>query len=137
MSKYNANKCNSDGYSFDSKIEMKYYEYLKSLKTKGLIENFELQPEYELIPKFKNYFYKNIRAMVYKADFVIYELDYTQTIIDIKGMATPEAKMKRKLFYYMYPLSKLKWLVWYGGKWVDYDENIKAMAKRKKAKNDK
>ena len=135
MSKYGAEKINVDGIRFDSKTEAKFYDKLKMDKAKGLIINFELQPQYIIQPKFINSFGKKIQAIILKADFLIYELDNTLTVIDIKGMATPEAKMKRKMFQYVYPKEILKWIVWYGGKWINYDENVKNAAIRKKAKN--
>ena len=126
---------NIDGITFDSKVEGLYYEKLKMDKAKGLIMNFELQPKYIIQPKFIDTFGKKIQAITLKADFLIYEIDHTLTVIDIKGMATPEAKIKRKMFDYVYPGEELKWLVWYGGQWVDYDINVKNAAIRKKAKN--
>jgi len=53
MSKYKSNKITVDGYTFDSIDGYMYYEYLLSIKAKGEIINFELQPEYTLIPGFK------------------------------------------------------------------------------------
>jgi len=136
LSKYNANKCNCDGYSFDSKLEMKYYEHLKELKAKELIINFELQPRYELIPKFESKG-KKYRRIEYVGDFLIYRIDGSCSVIDIKGMATETAKLKRKLFEYKHRDDglELNWIVWSGGQWLDYDEVIKARAKRKKAKS--
>lgn len=121
MSKYNANKCVIDGYTFDSKIEGKYYEKLKEDKAKGLIENFELQPRFELIPAFKTCG-KSYRKCEYVADFLIYRLDGSVCAIDIKGMATPEAKLKRKMFEYKQMNEKNKielwWLKWFQKGWV-------------------
>ena len=136
MSKYNADKCNCDGYHFDSHIEMKYYEHLKDIKAKELIMNFELQPRFTLQGKFTKDG-KNYRMIEYVADFIIYHIDGTEEVIDVKGFAVETAKIKKKLFNYKYQNMKLTWICRYGGKWVDYDENIKARAKRKKAKNDK
>jgi len=132
MSKYGAEKINIDGINFDSKIEGKYYEKCKEDKAKGLILNFELQPKYIIQPKYTNAEGKNIRAIILKADFLIYEINGTETVIDIKGMATAEALMKRKMFGYTHPKEKLLWIVRYGGQWIGYDENKKGVAKRKK-----
>ena len=131
MAKYKNDKANIDGYKFDSKVEAKYYEKLKEDKAKGLILNFELQPHFNLQPKYR-FNGKNIRAIEYVADFMVYELNGTETVIDIKGFATAEALLKRKLFQYAYPRKELSWLVWYGGEWINYDENKKGIAKRKK-----
>jgi len=118
MSKYNANKIVIDGYTFDSKVEGKYYEYLKRLKTWEEIINFELQPQYTIQPKFERGGVK-YQAIVYKADFLIYELDGSETVVDIKGMPTPEAKMKRKMYICNYE-APLKWIVWNKKEWRDY-----------------
>ena len=132
MSKYGAEKITVDGIKFDSKIEAKYYEHLKDLKAKDLIINFELQPEFILIPKFTNSFGKKVQSIILKADFCVYELDHTQTVIDIKGFATPEAKMKRKMFWKVYPGEELKWLVWNKKQWLNFDDVTKERAKRKR-----
>lgn len=136
MSKYKAEKIVVDGYKFDSKIEAKYYEYLKELKAKGLILNFELQPEFELQPNFESWGKKHKKIM-YRADFLVYGLFHLDKVIDIKGMATPEAKLKRKLFNYKYPNYVLEWLVWYKGEWMDYDkvQKIRRSNKREKLKD--
>ena len=132
MAKYKNEKITIDGYRFDSKVEAKYYEKLKDMKTKELITNFELQPRFILQPKFIK---KGIRyrAIELKADFTIYHLDGGIEVIDIKGMATPEAKLKRKMFNAVYDCD-LTWLVWSGGQWKNYDDVIKARAKRKREK---
>lgn len=139
LSKYNAKKITIDGIRFDSKNEAKYYEYLKLMKSQGKIDNFELQPKYELQPKFKKYG-KTIRAINYIADFLIYHLDGTEEVIDVKGMATPVALQKRKEFDYKYPNLKLTWIcrnIKYGDKhgWIEYDELQKI--KRKNRRNKK
>ena len=135
MAKYKNEKANIDGYSFDSKIEAKYYDKLKMDKYKGLIMNFELQPRFELMPAFKRHG-KSYRKTEYVADFLIYRLDGSQCVIDIKGMATETAKLKKKLFEHLHLNDGLElwWLVWSGGQWLQYDDVIKARAKRKRDK---
>jgi len=135
--KYKAKKIYCDGIKFDSHIEMLFYEKCKDDKAKELIHNFELQPQYIIQPKYTNIFGKKIQAIILKADFVIYESDGTETVIDIKGFATTDAKMKRKMFGYTHPKEKLKWIVWYGGKWIDYDVNKKGISKRRKEREEK
>ena len=134
MAKYKNEKKTIDGYRFDSKVEAKFYEKLVSDKAKGLILNFELQPEFTLVPKFTNSFGKKVQSIVLKADFIVYELDHTQTVIDIKGMATSEAKLKRKMFWNIYKGEELLWLVWRAGQWLNYDDVMKAKNKRKRDK---
>ena len=129
-----------DGIKFQSKDESKYYEYAKGLKAKGKILNFELQPKYELQPKFKKYG-KTYQPIYYVADFLIYCLDGSERVVDVKGMATPVAIQKRKEFDYRYPNLKLVWVVrnlTHGNKdgWIEYDElkKIRSKARRDKKK---
>jgi len=118
MSKYLNNKKVIDFIKFDSTIEAKYYEHLKDLKAKELIINYELQPQYIIQPKFERNGVK-YQAITYKADFLVYLLDGSTEVIDIKGMATPEAKMKRKMYICNYE-APLKWIVWNKKEWRDY-----------------
>ena len=129
-SKYNNRRMAVDGYIFVSKDEAKYYELLKDKKAKGLIVNFELQPNYELQPSFKRDG-KTIRAITYTADFLIYHLDGSEEVIDVKGMETQQGIMRRKMFWCKYPEQKLTWLcrnLKHGDEngWIEYDELKKA-----------
>ncbi|GAA0115262.1 DUF1064 domain-containing protein [Clostridium senegalense] len=137
MSKYNAQKIVVDGITFDSKAESQFYEHLKDLKAKEKILNFELQPRYLLTPSFKK-LGKNYRKAEYVADFLIYHLDGSLEVIDIKGLATETAKLKAKLFNYKYPNLKLTWLVrnlkYSKTGWIEYDELAKLRRKNKKGK---
>ena len=132
MNKYNNKSITVDGIRFDSKEEARYYELLKEKKAQGLIVNFELQPKYLLQPPFK-YSGKTIRAIYYIADFLIYHLDGTEEVIDIKGMAVPVALMKRKMMQYRYPELKLTWLS-RSIKWGDTDGWIEYDALKRKRK---
>lgn len=133
-SKYKNTKTVIDGISFDSRQEGQFYELLKRMKAEEEIQNFELQPRFELMPKFK-YFGETKRKTEYVADFLIYHLDGTEEIIDIKGMATETALLKRKMMQYKYPGLKLTWLcrsIKWGcaDGWIDYDE-LKKRRRRK------
>ena len=109
MSKYNANKIVIDGYTFDSKAEGLYYQYLLEQKAKGNIINFELQPQYILQPKYTK-FDINIRAITYIADFLVYHLNDILEVVDVKGFEVPTAIIKKKMFNYIYPNLKLTWV---------------------------
>ena len=105
--KYNNKKVAIDGIVFDSKNEALYYEALKDMKAKGLIKDFELQPEFILQEGFEKD-EKKYRAIKYTADFrVLTNNDYSY-IVDVKGMLTTEFKIKMKLFNYKYPDIELK-----------------------------
>ena len=135
-SKYGAKKITIDGYTFDSKDEGRYYEYLKRLKAQGEIENFELQPKYELQPGFKKNG-KTYRAITYAPDFLIYHLDGSEELIDVKGMSTQQGEMRRKMFDYKYPELKLTWVASsykFGNEdgWIEYGELKKKRRENKK-----
>ena len=134
-SKYNNEKVKIDGIKFDSKVESMYYLLLKDRKEKGEIKEFKLQPRYILQDSFKLNG-ENIRKIEYVADFEIINDDDTVEIVDIKGMATSDAKLKRKLFLFKYPNLKLHWLVYVvkRGGWICYFKNEKMKKNEKKKK---
>ena len=134
MGKYNNDKTVNDGISFDSRAESLYYELLKRKKAQGEIVNFELQPTYTLQPSFKRDG-KTIRAITYTADFLVYHLDGSEEVIDVKGMETQQGIMRRKMFWCKYPDLKLTWIcrsLKYGDKdgWIEYDALKKARRKK-------
>ncbi|HBJ2602312.1 TPA: DUF1064 domain-containing protein [Clostridium botulinum] len=134
-SKYGSKKIVIDGITFDSKDEGKYYLYLKELKAKDKILNFERQPKYELQPSFKKYG-KTHRAITYAPDFLIYHLDGSEELIDVKGTETQQGNMRRKMFDYKYPDLKLTWvsrsLKYSSTGWIEYDELKKIRKENKK-----
>lgn len=89
-SKYNAKKTVMGGITFDSALEGRLYNYIK---TNYPYLKLDRQISYELLPKNDMY-----RAMVYKADFVIND----DLVIDAKGLILPEFRLKQKLFYHIY-----------------------------------
>lgn len=100
-SKYGAKKTIVDGIKFDSQMESRQYIKLKEMEEKGEIKNLQLQPEFLLQDSFKKDG-KTYRKIVYKADFM-FEKDGKTCVQDVKGFATPEFKIKEKLFEYKYP----------------------------------
>ena len=124
MNKYNNKKTIVDAIIFDSKDEAKYYELLKAKRAAGEIKNFELQPRFTLKDADKDL---KLRKVEYVADFLIYHNYEMDEVVDIKGMATETALLKRKWFMYTYRYCKLTWLcrsLKYGDKdgWIEYDE---------------
>lgn len=133
--KYNARKTVVDGISFDSKAEAEYYKHLKYLQSINVVRSFYLQPVINIIPNFK-YDGKTIRKMDYRLDFKVEYTDGTTEYIDIKGMATTDAKMKLKLARYFNQDKKITWIsrsLKYGDDfgWIEFDELQK---KRREAK---
>lgn len=110
------------GIIFDSELEMKYYkDVLLPMKEQGIIDEIELQPEYELQPKFKVKG-KTIQSIKYIADFKITYPDESFIVIDVKGMADPLCRLKRKEFMYHYPDIRLQWVGYRKKVWKDWDE---------------
>ena len=64
MSKYNAKKVEYKGIVFDSKVECEYYQYLESNMNGTNYDRIEIQPKFELQPKFGKQ-----RPITYIADF--------------------------------------------------------------------
>lgn len=136
MSKYGSKNITVDGITFDSIDEYKYYNYLLERKAKGQILNFELQPTYTLIEKFKKYG-KAHRAITYTPDFLIYHLDGSVELIDVKGFSTQQGELRRKLFDSIYPSLKLTWVarnLKHGNEagWIEYGELQKIRRENKK-----
>jgi hypothetical protein len=103
--KFNAKKCEADGYSFDSKKEMNYYlSHLKPRLQSGEISDLELQPCYTLHPGFKDFLGRKRIAITYTPDFKYYDkVDKQWVIVDVKGFRTDVYKIKLKLFLKLLP----------------------------------
>ena len=140
-----------DNIKFDSEMESKYYLYIKMLKEKGIVKEFILQPKFLLKEKFiiidgeringsdkdfnrlkRKYKAKTIEAIIYKSDFDILYADGHREIVDVKGLATADFKIKMKMFTYKYPDLHLRLLTLYKGTWIDYNEFIKIKKDMKK-----
>jgi len=125
MTKYNSKKVVYDWYIFDSTIESKYYSEFKD-HIKKVHPRYELQSKYEIR-------WQKIRSIEYEWDFLL-EIDWNKYVVDIKWMATSEAKLKRKMFMYKYPEIQLLWFVWCKKRWwrIDYFKNEKLKKEEKK-----
>jgi hypothetical protein len=120
---------------FDSELEKQYYEdiIIKGMKD-GTIKTFKLQQKYKLTPSFK-YKNQNIREITYVSDFDIYYSDGSFKVVDTKGRATADAKLKKKLMHYYHPDINFIWMSYTKlDGWIEYDELEKARRKRKKEK---
>lgn len=132
--KYGNKKVVHDGITFDSALEAKYYDYLKTLQAQGIVASFELQPRFVLLPKFEKNG-KKYREIGYNADFTVRYADGHTEVVDIKGMVTQQFELRKKLFEYRYP-HELKLLTYskIDGGWITHDELKKARKARKEAK---
>lgn len=122
-SKFNVSNKNKEwnGIRFDSMMELQYYrDVLLPGVADGSIVSYELQKKYVLQPKCK-YHGKIVREIYYLADFYVVYSDGTSAVIDVKGMPTEGAKLKRKMFMYQYPDENLIWVTYKKnlGGWVD------------------
>lgn len=139
-----------DGIKFDSEMESKYYKYLLELKKQGIVKEFTLQPNFLLQEKFINLngdiilgsnkdFEKikrknkleTISAINYISDFDVIYTDGHREIIDIKGLETPEFRLKLKLFKYKYPELNIRLLILYKNEWIDLKDYKKLKSKGK------
>jgi|YelNatPoosite2B6_FD_2.fasta_scaffold00009_202 hypothetical protein len=118
---------------FDSELEAKYYrDYVLPLMETGEIIKYEIQPRYLLQEAFRHDG-KQYRKIEYVADFLVEYKDGQEVIVDIKGMATETAKLKKKWFLKLYPNKKLQWINFskIDGGWVEIDV-INANRKKRK-----
>jgi hypothetical protein len=135
-SKKGKEKRTYEGITFDSEVELKAYkEHLLPLKTKGVVKEITFQPKFTLQPRYEKNG-KKILPIYYVADFEIDFSDGHTEIWDIKGMAQPEAKLKRKMFDYIFPDKFLRWIGYskIDGGFVDMEKIEAGRKLRKKAK---
>lgn len=115
-----------DGITFDSRTEAEYYEYLKSLERDKKIYRLRCHPVYVLQDAVERHG-KKYKAIKYIADFEYWsDEEQINVVVDVKGYAMEDARLKRKLFAYNYPFDKLVWvaksLKYSKTGWIDYDE---------------
>ena len=139
-SKYNVDKDTEkrtyNGIVFDSVLEMRYYRdiILPGVES-GNVKKYELQKKYVLIDGFQRNG-KRVLPITYVADFYVEYADGHIQVVDIKGMPDTTAKLKRKLFWYVYPDIDYVWITYvkkYGG-WGLYDDFAKRRRDEKRKK---
>jgi hypothetical protein len=136
--KYNSSKVEFQGITFDSKQEFDFYLELLSQKERGEISEIQLQPKFELLPKYE-YQGKKKQGISYTADFAVVK-NGELVIFDVKGMETQQGNMRRKMFEQKYPKYNLVWVVKNskyctdGTGFVEYDLLKKIRSKNKKMK---
>ncbi len=87
--KFNAQKIELDGMTFDSKKEHKRYIELKAMQQRGEIFGLELHTKFELAPKTKLEGEKRAKpALRYFADFTYYNTRGEYIVEDVKSAAT-------------------------------------------------
>lgn len=95
--RYANTKVEQDGEVFDSKAEHRRYLFLVSLQLQGKITGLQRQVPYELIPSVNKPRGGRERETIYLADFVYQDASGNTVVEDVKGEATPEYRIKRKL----------------------------------------
>lgn len=105
--KYRAKQTTVDGISFDSKRESAVYAELKLRERAGEISGLELQPTFPLIvdgepvrglPNKRGH---RGPPLSYTADFAYFD-GQRRRVVDVKGMDTPVARLKRALIAHIY-----------------------------------
>ena len=87
--KFNAQKVEMDGMTFDSKKEHKRYIELKAMQQRGEIRDLQHHAKFELAPKTKLEGEKRAKpALRYFADFTYYNTRGEYIVEDVKSEAT-------------------------------------------------
>ncbi len=142
---YGTKKVEFEGITFDSAPEVDRYRILREAQKRGLISDLQLQKVFTLIPRQTEAVEVKLKTktkiverfcehpVTYAADFV-YIKDGKEVIEDIKGFATEDYILKRKMMrYFGHPIREVF------DPTIDYPEiafclNIKPPKPRKKSK---
>lgn len=114
INKYNNRKTVVHGVAHNSLVEGRYHQQLETRKRAGEIKDYECEVTIELQPKYKKSDGSTVRAINYKADFVIVHNDNSTEYVDVKGSKasmTPLFIVKKKMFEYRYK-QELKCITW-------------------------
>jgi hypothetical protein len=89
--KYRNTPVTIDGIRFDSKAEAKRWAELRLLERAGVILDLQRQVSFPIT-------FGGVKITTYRADFVYREAETGETAIeDVKGVRTPEYRIKAKL----------------------------------------
>lgn len=100
--KYGNTRVEDAGITFDSKAEHKRWQYLVMLEKAREISNLRLQVSFELIPAQMTPSGKKIRPTTYIADFCYDDSSGRPVCEDVKGVETPEYRLKKKLMLHVH-----------------------------------
>lgn len=98
--KYNAKKTSYKGNKYDSRKEAEYARKLDDLKNEGKIKTWRRQERFPL-PDI-NWLETHSKRSWYSADFIVVTLDGREHVVEIKGVLTPENKVKYSFWKYVY-----------------------------------
>jgi hypothetical protein len=104
-------------------------------ETVSSFTNTTVQKPYVLQPKFMRDS-KTVLPITYVADFYIEYDGGSCEVVDTKGFADSVAKIKRKMFWFVYPDIQYRWVVWskVDGGWCDFDFVQKMRSQRRSLK---
>ena len=100
MTKFGARKVTLDGIDFASQAEANRYSQLRLLERAREIKALGVHPKYPLKVN-------GVLIGVYTADFAYFE-GGRQVTEDVKGMVTPEASLRMRVFMALYPSHELR-----------------------------
>lgn len=106
-SKYGNRRVSHDGYTFDSKAERKRYDQLRLLQMAREITGLIVHPRYTILDKFTDVHGLSHREVKYIGDFEYVTSEGERICEDVKGVETAIFKLKRKLFCFRYPETRL------------------------------
>ena len=135
-SKFGSLKAMVNDIVFDSVMEARYYVHLLHEKSSKLVTNINLQVKFELMPQYIDECGKTVKPITYVADFTYIDTATKKVhIVDVKGVETPEFKIKWKLLGYLFPEYIRDCIQWRASqkKWLSMSE-IKKIRKTKKRK---
>ncbi len=102
MNKYRNKKTVIDGITFDSRKESLRWLQLKALESVGTIKDLKRQVRYQFEVDGKLIRHvKSNRPLQYVADFTYFNLLDVLVVEDVKGVLTPEYKIKAALMKYI------------------------------------
>ncbi len=126
--KYNATPREVDGHKFPSGAEAARYEYWKLRLRAGEIAHIDIHPTV------------TVAGIRWRPDFCIWWVCICPMYEEVKGVATPDFKIKRKLFDAHHPAAPLRVVtgrkvkgIWI---WEDFDEVQARKRRLKKAKRE-
>lgn len=96
-----------DGVRFDSRAEANRWEQLRAMERDGRITGLQRQVPFELVPACKRPSGGEEKPVTYVADFLYYRGALT-FVEDVKGAATPEYRIKRKLMLWRHGIEVLE-----------------------------
>ena len=116
--KYGNKKCEFNGFKFDSHAERARYIDLLDMEKRELISEIILQPKFVLQAGFERNGIKH-KPLIYIADFLYVDDQLRMIIEDVKGMATKDYLIKRKLYLsiFSHTQSRFREVRLKGNKW--------------------